>query len=285
MTSYQERKKRKRERTIQNSQVRFRVTGLPWRAGEVSVVEAPLTSGNVLGFAHGDWLAGVELISQDRLPREFFLHQLLDVEPSDHDSLLEFVATWGFPYHPLRMDDYLLSEFEVIADTLQIREKRDDTVREARKGVRLTENLREHFQPKGLDAVISEAEARLTIELLQSVSMEIQAAIRDHEPLSQTTIRVLNTATCSEKVIVPASGSLSLDTQKLGLTNGIVNQIIDTVSDPADWYFCDSSNCNHLFKRKQGSSKRPASDSIYCSDTCKNYAVTNERRKHIKHGR
>lgn len=286
MTSYQERKRRQPQRTIQNEQVGFKVVGLPWRTGKVSIVEVPADNGAVtFGFVHEGWPVGVKLAHQDRLPREFFLHQLMAVETDNRNELFRFVQTWGFPYHPMRIDDFLLSNFELIPGTAQIRESSDPTIQEARSSIRLTDTLRKSIQAGGPDDVISEEEARVTLELLKSISAEIQLAIEKSEPLEDRTIRILNTATCSEKVITPANGSLHLDVQRLGLTNGIVNQIVDTISDPADWYFCDSSNCGRLFKRKQCATRHPASDSIYCSNTCKNYAVTNDRRKRIDHGR
>lgn len=36
------------------------------------------------------------------LPREFYAHQLLEVNPRDTDSLLGFLFRWGLPYNPCR---------------------------------------------------------------------------------------------------------------------------------------------------------------------------------------
>lgn len=41
------------------------------------------------------------------LPREFYAHELLNVDPADTDSLLSFVSRWGFVYDPMRDNRYI----------------------------------------------------------------------------------------------------------------------------------------------------------------------------------
>lgn len=44
-------------------------------------------------------------MTAQQLPREFYAHQLLDVDPGNVDSLLGFVSRWGFVYDPYRDED------------------------------------------------------------------------------------------------------------------------------------------------------------------------------------
>lgn len=47
------------------------------------------------------------------LPREFYAHQLLEVNPRDIDSLLGFLFRWGLPYSPCRDSGYWADHFVV----------------------------------------------------------------------------------------------------------------------------------------------------------------------------
>ncbi|ACV23652.1 Uncharacterised protein [Slackia heliotrinireducens] len=57
------------------------------------------------------------------------------------------------------------------------------------------------------------------------------------------------------------------------LAAAILNQLLESFADEAEWRECGNAECGRIFKRKQSKSdfdRKSSSKSKYCSDTCKN---------------
>jgi hypothetical protein len=280
-------RKRDMHKVVWNKKLTFGAVSSFWYAGEIEPIRCPDGRSTIHGY--GQLLKRVRSI--DKLPDNFYMRELLDVDTEDSDALARFFSEWGFPLSPMRKMTSFLMETKRYS-----------------KGIAQTERLVKAFAddtlkrygtiPDLLDAstsykymsIISTAEAIGSIEAFKRAVQGIFGVIeKTEETLTDEVQGYLFLAREADRVIMPKSDWLEnrpfLDFQ-LGLSSAIANQIIDVAGDDAGWYQCENLDCNRWFKYKRGS-KNPINNSIYCSEECQRHMkvlrLADKRRKETKH--
>lgn len=198
----------------------------------------------------------------NRLPTEFYAHQLLEVDASDPASVYAFARSWGLPFSPLRYSPHCICPEGFAVD-------------EALEAIEGTRRLESDYSVLYSGRIISQAEAASTIELLQMVVEQLFAVVRAElsgrasqdglcvDPINAVScnIYVLDYFPCSNRTI---PGYVPLGT----LTSAIANQIIDVVNDRAEWKVCACEGCEKPFKHKQTDRRNPDSKAQFCCQKC-----------------
>lgn len=230
-------------------------------------------NGPMVGF-RAPVTSDVEQMRADRLPVEFFNHQLMECDAADPDALASFVSAWGLPFHPSRFDP----EYKAGKAWPAIRET--EALKDQEPNSRSTSG--------GAWLAITAAEARATVELLQGVVLQIREYVRgaaDDIP----DLGAVNAGACSLWRAVYL-GQIDKENaySTRGLTNAICNQIMEAIADTqTPWVEC-KSGCGAVFKQKQPADpakhprKRP---SEFCSEKCKNRQGQRDKREKRKQAR
>ncbi len=257
-----------------------------------------------------------DMMSADDLPTEFFNHQLLEYDPQDQDSLIQFINDWGMPFSPQRNAKFCLKDWGIIwqltetgiAETWNLEEALTETdldtdgilMKMIENGELTQENALDKIMEVNSKAcfdtignVISLMEASVTLYVLQETVRILTQVERSGSWAADDIDRVLgvlNAGSRNEKIALPATywyysemSNLNTELSSRGnLTPAICNQILACIADEAEWRECACEGCGKLFKRKQSSSSNPDSDSIYCCDKCMERQKKRNQRKAAK---
>jgi hypothetical protein len=248
------------------------------------------------------------------LPKEFLFHQVMDVDPTDADSIHKFIEKWGLPFHPSRENEGS-AEVEALAaidrtERLISEYYREDVERLPDGSIRKVSRIDSPAM------CISLAEAALTIATLKDAAQDIQeyliAGLSNNE-CTPPDISIISLASCHQllpvmkgcyqgvslahvernlnaKVII---GRRRLVDRGL-LTSAICNQTLDMLSLAQPWRKCEARGCDTVFKQKN--SLRLTKDgrfadsrySKYCSDRCyerqSKYNKSHAAKNRIDHG-
>lgn len=198
----------------------------------------------------------------NRLPTEFYAHQLLEVDVSDRASVYVFVRSWGLPFSPLRYNPHCICPDGFAVD-------------EALEAIEGTRRLELDYPALYSRRIISQAEAVSTIKLFQMIVEQLFTVVRAElsGQASQDGLCVdpINAVSCNGFVLDyrPCSDRFTAGYVPLGmLTSAIANQIIEVVNDRAEWKICACEGCEKPFKHKQTDRKNPDSKAQFCCQKC-----------------
>ena len=217
----------------------------------------------------------------DRLPREFFNHELLECVTRRKDgtydakSLAAFVSKWGAPLSPYRFWPYGLDWLvdKPLADAMALTDEAGGIPNPDMDG----------FKPGG-GSVYEVAHA---IEKLQGDVLLLHEAIREWDGLDRRDSHTLTSldlecemqsislaARYPRELALPESVTCAVPH---GLTGAICNQIIEAIADvDTPWRECAAPGCNKrhgapvIFKYQHGDAttqKNP--NAAYCSARCR----------------
>ncbi|MCL2654915.1 MAG: hypothetical protein FWD65_04350 [Coriobacteriia bacterium] len=226
-------------------------------------------------------LVGVYIIrNQERLeavrselPTEFFSHELMDLDIEDDDQLFDFTNNWGAALDPQPFADIMDLSF-----------------------------LIEHYLPSdfvenanGIVQLHEVTEIKRTLHALKDAAHNIfKVMCNELQELPSNAILYYGAA--GRQMITQSGsgawtggsnildGSFVSNRRAVGLTSAICNQIIDFIADPAVPWICEARDCERIFKRQRRFQKShgkvsPVSDSIYCSDRCREREKQRRRRE------
>ena len=262
---------RSRERIHSNSKMLFHAAPISWTVGALETHRVKVGSRVVVAYIPS--MTSFDL--RHGIPVEFVNHQLLDLGVEDEDALIVFMEKWGLPFSPMRSADTPLFEF-ILDKVIQ-----DHTLaRQTKRGIRDSDLAYKHLpMPFDEKVPISQAEAKATLMLFQRVVRSIHTSVLNQEPLTPEVMAFVDLGCTSERILSNRNANpifMRMLTWQT-LSAAICNQIVSTIADTkAQWYECNQ--CDLVFKRRQGKSKHPDSDSCYCSDRCKERRMY-ERRK------
>lgn len=226
-----------------------------------------------------------KLLFANKLPIEFFNHELMAVNVDSEQSLFEFVSKWGFPYSPMRNERLQWDRWDSL--TPAERKTEDYNLRVCRLTQQIEEALHYNYLSKkernsaiswkkmrqqsddfGF-AVISLDEVRLSILTLQTAIKGIWSHFKHG---TDVYLGAINRASRRSLVVTSGNYSPNWASGELAeyglLTSAICNQIIDTIAEETPWRACACEGCEVVFKRKQSGVLSPYSESIYCSKRC-----------------
>lgn len=233
-------------------------------------------------------------LKAEDLPHEFFNHQLLTYtkesrrdeprDPSNRDHLVDFLETWGFPFHWARN---ALTGVVLGHDEGRINDEEYLNFFEG-TGIAETAILETWFYGiKRLgngSRIISEAEAVFALESLQECVLDIHESVKSGRGLPSGVRSKLTTASSNTAIpsgaLNSALGGYGVGLPFVGsLTSAICNQILETLADDNPWRECACDGCNIVFKRHQSNARRPNYDSVYC---CRKHLERQKGRKKDK---
>ena len=219
----------------------------------------------------------------EKLPTEFFSHELLVCNPDNNDEIVEFAKQWGMLFHPLRIAS-AFDPFSLLRKGPVDKRESYDTFRSAcAKTDHAAKLLIEEKEPSFMQ-VVSLDEAKLAVSFMQEQTRAIFAKVEGNATMRQKRlIGQINAARRIDCLISPISidgaaamfanggrSYLPIEHQNVDfiLANAIANQIADTALSDAEWKRC--AWCGHPFKEKRARTDwgRKQSTSIYCCDKC-----------------
>jgi hypothetical protein len=232
-------------------------------------------------------IIGLYVLQEDamlisNLKTNFFSTELMEFDSQNATigELVDFVASYGFPYSPFRelipssqRKRYHEESMDVINKTIAVYNKLFDS------------NDIDGFTNEGYNlkfvSAISVDEAIFTIRILQDIVRTLTTVVSEpNKPLNESQLDALSwiDLAASNRTSVNVHGR-NTNWMNLGLTSAIANQIIETMEDEAEWRFCKC--CNRLYKRKRHKVK-PSANSPYCSQTCYETQYKRDSRKAAK---
>lgn len=240
--------------------------------------------------------------NRDSLPVEFFSHQLLELDTASDESILEFTTEYGIPRHPSRLSPLCGThyrgnfsgpdeQYEKLADAKQATDeslfKFEDKVLSESKSKWTDSNGEEH------QVIASETESlwfETSLEEVRFTLFDLQYEVKTLFDFLSGSIKYWN-GSCinggaSNKYAVHAGVRQFPD---YSLTQGICNQIIETIAEDTPWKVCACEGCGRLFKRQQSREDNPPktnklpSRSKYCSIACQNRQGQRNRRRAAYH--
>ena len=228
------------------------------------------------------------------LPVEFFARELLECDPQNTDSLIDFVSEWGLPFHPSRFGRYSMGSLERRERVYRAIEATDAIMKESC-------DARAHLSME--EASLSVADMQECVRGILSY-VEGIAETCDLALVNAASANPWNVSKSKSGVQISDDGkSMAIDmmadwdNRKISindvdcenhmliggtLTNAVCNQIIDTVLSDAPWKQC--AHCGRVFKHQRNNSSRQPktskkpSDATYCSSTCRENAKKKRQR-------
>lgn len=207
-------------------------------------------------------VGGSMLDARDSLPTEFFNNELMDVNPDDEESVVEFAKKWGIMAHPERFghsarhdkptqhqDAPEESPFMMLAVPL---EEMQGAIRLLQACITAMRKYILHgdgFEPDWLGNM--------------PIDWKYAAAI------------INKCASSSHRI----DFGLNVLQRPITLTSAICNQVIDTIADPAPWLEC--AYCGKPFKHQHNAqTSKKKTGTLYCSSEC--YENMKNTRKGFK---
>lgn len=296
------------DRTTVYWNCKIRTLPSAWYVGNAECVEAPFEFATALRESlhlsedqEGDNILCIRMLPPYRemtaaeLPTEFFNHQLLAVDVSNRESVVDFISHWGIPFSPFRSEEGMIGDWGIfeeesvvgINETEEVikllsrftRDKIEEATlnyAEAYQGGNTVEQLVELAQTHSTlqDAVhadtagyvVSLREAAATLNLLKNMVFLLDRCISSEtwkKADVDRIIGVLSAASSSRRMptfVQDNSDDLSaygLTLRARGmLTAAICNQLCDALADREPWRLCASETCSVIFKRQQALSRR-----------------------------
>lgn len=200
------------------------------------------------------------------LPQEFYLHELMDIDPTSDKAVEMFSRKWGMPYHPARWCNASLTggcgyDLGLINSFIAETEK--------------TASIESY------DSYLSIREASEALSFLQRLVNCFDAFLAGKTPQVKDFFMlwsIQQTAACGDDVFLNGASYSEMFRQAWGgipnftITNAIANQIIATAKDATPYRRC--AWCGRSFKYRRSSTTKPAktprkqSSSIYCCQKC-----------------
>ena len=274
------------------NQIRLRAFRIGW----------PLADGE-LHFLRGEPCVATcsEVGNRDTLPIEFFSHQLLDLDTSSDEGLLEFVTEYGIPRHPTRLfpacgthyrgsfanpdEQYArLTEAKVISDEAMF----------GLEGIVLSESESKWTDDRGEEHITI---VRCMKDFWFGTSLEeVRFTLFDLQYEVRKMFDCLLGKTDSWNGACINAGASNVYAVHTGfrqfpdysLTQGICNQVIESIADDIPWKACACEGCDRLFKHQQpregcsNKTEKAPSRSKYCSVKCQNRQGQRNRRAAAK---
>jgi hypothetical protein len=266
--------KRDMHKVVRNTKLPFKAVSSVWYVGDIEPIQHPDDKG---GEIHGYGQLRKRMRAVDRLPDNFYMRELLDVDTEDNEALALFLSEWGFPLSPYRELQFTVNGN--VAGQLDCGKAETD--------------LLEHtfFKETKYGGFISTTEAIEAIGIFKDFVLNMFEVISGKDAL-EVLLDVMPIwlaqdagTTIGIATIETPPGKNGGRRFQLGLSNAIANQIIDVIGDDAGWYRCENPDCQRWFKYKRGS-KNPINNSIYCSEECQRHMKVlrqDKRRKEAKH--
>lgn len=240
----------------------------------------------------------------NELPQEFYLHELMDIDPADDKAIEAFAREWGMPYHPVRYCNIRLESLLMLeAANKQVHDRifKDeehapyrsvdaflgDTEEAAhhlawKERQSMQDSTEKYIHNEPFGACVSFSEAAAALVFLQRAS-NCLVRFLGGEPLPVADKAVLySMAQCTEYPFeVYFNGCANYENEfsstiggipAFSITNAIANQIIETAKDSTPFRRC--AWCGRSFKYRRSSTTKPAkttrkqSSSIYCCQKC-----------------
>lgn len=239
--------------------------------------------------------------NRDSLPIEFFSHQLLDLDTSSDEALLEFVTEYGIPRHPTRLFPVCGTHYrgsfadsdEQHARLTEAKEISDEAMF-GLGGIVLSESEDKWTDDFGEEHITV---TRLMKDFWFGTSLEeVRFTLFDLQHEVKEMFDCLLGKIDSWRGNCINAGASNIYAVHTGfrqypdysLTQGICNQIIETIADDIPWRACSCEGCDRLYKRQQPrggyltkTAKNP-SRSKYCSIKCQNRQGQRNRRSAAK---
>lgn len=211
--------------------------------------------------------------SLDKLPVEFFSHQLMELDVSNTDKLLSFVSAYGIPRHPSRYG----------IGGMPLNGERFDDVQSAKEKTDLVQYVIHDVNDQPYWFSTSLEEVRLSLEDLQTDIQDMFNWMQRNDE-SYWSGRFINTGTAYPYTVHTGKRTFP----DFSLTNAICNQVVETISDDALWKTCECEGCERPFKHhqpKKGTSAKTGknpSRSKYCCIKCQNRQGARNKREAAK---
>jgi hypothetical protein len=246
-------------KVVRSTKLPFKAVKSVWYVGDVEPIRCPDGKGSEV---HGYGQLRKRMRATDKLPDNFYMRELLDVDTADNEALALFLSEWGFPLSPYREMQFTVDGN--VAKRLGCGEAETDLLE------------RTLYKEAKYGGFVSTTEAIETISIFKDFVLDMFDVISGKDALDVLLdvmpIWLAQDAgtTIGMATIETPPGENGGRCFQLGLSNAIANQIIDVIGDGAGWYRCENPDCNRWFKYKRGS-KKPISNSIYCSEECQTH--------------
>lgn len=245
------------------------------RADERKMVDGVDTLCASLGFGNEPFL--------NNLPQEFYLHELMDIDPTSNKAVETFARKWGMPYHPTRWCNASLiygcgydlgAISELIAET-------EKAAKNLGKQEYKALNIESDSYIGPSCSCLSIREASEALSFLQRLVNCLDMFLIGETPQIKDLFMlwsIQQTAACNDDLFFNgASYSEMFRSTRDGIpdftiTNAIANQIFETAKDDIPYRRC--AWCGRNFKYRRSSTTKPAkttrkqSSSIYCCQKC-----------------
>jgi len=269
--------KKKSERTLENSlkmlpgQSLIKVSQTSWIAGGWNRVNSPdSTAACYYRKERGERDQKI----MGGIPVEFFSHELMDVSTESDDDIFSFINEWGMPYMrgvEKSVTDSVLRRCprEVAAAYREINPYKHIEVIPASYPRTVIDNLQ--LAVAGMFRIIKTG---VYVPVIDPETLELDNDTFFNDYLVSEYATGMRRCTVDFSDIEPSHTEFRFLENETGLTSAICNQILDFIDDPAIPWICAAKGCKRIFKRQRHfhggrENINSASDSVYCSDRCR----------------